>query len=422
MTTMFGSSTLGGSRERITDHMFKLTLNGKPFNSQDLEKAMREAALEQLKEHVHEQLSSIRLPGTGEFPLVQVLGSDLDDVCVQVEGSVELLALVRERISPEELEQYTLIETTPSSRPKVFLSFAWEDHDTARQIAETLQANGVDTWWAEWEIRAGDSLRQKIDEGLGACTHFLVLLTPISISKPWVNQEMDAGLMQKLQAKARFLPVRKDLPHTSLPPLLQGMYSPELRDFDKDLTRLVLDIHEVSRKPAIGPVPAAADRAVNTGYSPAATAIAKLFVERTQHASYLDPNMSPQEIAEATGLSEEDTEDALYELKNFVEYEYGNVTAFTELFATFDKHYKEWDPSQDALRIAADALNDDKFPDAPKAIAERYQWNARRLNPAINYLKSRKLMDVLEALGTHPFIASHLFKNDATRRFVKSRS
>jgi len=100
--------------------------------------------------------------------------------------------------------------------------------------------------------RAGDSLRQRIDEGLGACTHFLVLLTPTSISKPWVNQEMDAGLMQKLQAKARFLPVRKDLPHTSLPPLLQGMYSPELRDFDKDMTRLVLDIHEVSRKPAIG--------------------------------------------------------------------------------------------------------------------------------------------------------------------------
>jgi len=206
MTTTFGSSTLGGSRERTTDHMFKLTLNGKPFNSRDLEKAMREAALEQLKEHVHEQLSSIRLPGTGEFPLVRVLGADLDDVCVQVEGSVELLALVRERISPEELEQYTLIETTPSSRPKVFLSFAWEDHDTARQIAETLQANGVDTWWAEWEIRAGDSLRQRIDEGLGACTHFLVLLTPTSISKPWVNQEMDAGLMQKTPSKGAIPP------------------------------------------------------------------------------------------------------------------------------------------------------------------------------------------------------------------------
>lgn len=402
--------------------MFTLKMDGKPFNSRDFENAIKEAALKKVCEHVHEQLTAIRLPATGEFPVVQVIGSDLGDFTVHVEGSPELLQLVRERISPEDLEKFTLVETTPTSRPKAFLSFAWEDRDVAKQIAEALQASGIETWWADWEIQAGDSLRQKIDKGLSDCTVFLVLLTPTSIVKPWVNQEMDAGLMQKLQARARFIPVRKDLPPQSLPPLLQGMFSPELRDFEKDIQQLINDIHNVSRKPPLGPAPASAEPTVDTGYSPAATAIAKLFIERTQHAVYSDPSMSPQQIIDETGLCADDVEDALYELRNLIEYEYGTAAAFTELFATFDKHFQEWDPAQDALRLAADLLNDPAFPNEPPQIAERYQWTPRRLNPAINYLMTRKLIESLEALGTHPWVVAHLYKDDATRRFVKSRT
>lgn len=87
----------------------------------------------------------------------------------------------------------------------------------AQRIAETLQGNGVQTWWAEWEIGAGDSLRQKIDAGLSDCTHFIVLLTPRSIVKPWVNQEMDAGLVLKIQARCRFITLRHMLPAEALP-------------------------------------------------------------------------------------------------------------------------------------------------------------------------------------------------------------
>jgi hypothetical protein len=86
---------------------------------------------------------------------------------------------------------------------------------------------------------AGDSLRQKIDEGLSSCAVFLVLLTPQSINKPWVNQEVDAGLIRKIEERARFIPVRKDLPASALPPLLRGMLSPELADFEKDIRQPV---------------------------------------------------------------------------------------------------------------------------------------------------------------------------------------
>jgi hypothetical protein len=58
------------------------------------------------------------------------------------------------------------------------------------------------------------------------CTHFLALLTPVSIAKPWVNQEMDAGLVKKLDEETRFIAVRSNLPAGALPPLLKGMLSP----------------------------------------------------------------------------------------------------------------------------------------------------------------------------------------------------
>jgi hypothetical protein len=93
------------------------------------------------------------------------------------------------------------------STPKVSLSFAFEDQALAGRIARTLQSNGIDTWWAEWCLGPGDSIRQRIDEGLGNCTYFVVLLTPASVAKPWVAAEMDAGLVAKL-SKGQFIALR----------------------------------------------------------------------------------------------------------------------------------------------------------------------------------------------------------------------
>jgi hypothetical protein len=92
------------------------------------------------------------------------------------------------------------------------------------------------------------------------------------------------------------------------------------------------------------------------------------------------------------------------------------------LFIEFDAHFMPWKPAADALQLAADLLNDDSFPSTPAAIAERYGWEARRLNPAINYLKNRQLAGVRTAIGMRQWAAFHVEKTDATQRFVKSRT
>jgi hypothetical protein len=170
--------------------MIKLEFNGKPFEPRTFEDAIMKQVMEAAAEQLRERIGTIRHPETGEFPTIVVSGTSLDNLMLRVEGSPELLALVNERMgltSDEPLE--SKIVDGDEAPPKVFLSYAWEDRELASVIAERLQANGIDTWWAEWCLSAGDSLRQKIDEGLSDCTHFLVLLTPMALTKPWVNQE-----------------------------------------------------------------------------------------------------------------------------------------------------------------------------------------------------------------------------------------
>ena len=59
---------------------------------------------------------------------------------------------------------------TRSVELRAFICHASEDKDLARRIATDLHRSGIDTFFDEWEISAGDSLRRKIDEGLAACT------------------------------------------------------------------------------------------------------------------------------------------------------------------------------------------------------------------------------------------------------------
>jgi len=315
----------------------------------------------------------------------------------------------------------TLIERTAQDSHKAFLSFGWEDHDLAKRVAEYLQANGIETWWAQWEIRAGDSLRQKIDEGLGVCTDFIVLLSSSSIHKPWVNQEMDAGLVRKIELGARFIPLRSNLPASALPPLFRGMLSPSIDDFDADARSLVNDILGVSRKPELGPLPATVADAPHTGYSPAATALAKAFVESTANASPMQPILSVHSLMRMTELPEEDVIDGLHELGDMVDGQQDSVWAKPELYVQFDKHFKGWDPAADALIVAADLHNGSDADVEPQTLADKHGWEPRRLNAAIAYLTERMLIDSMQLLGMGPWMAVHLRRTDATRRFVKSR-
>ncbi len=403
--------------------MIKFSIGGRTVDPKNMKDAMMAAILENVRAQLREKIGAIRDPETGTFPTVVIRGDTIDNLTLHVEGPDELVALVKQRLGMEEDEEEKQA-MAPVENPKVFLSYTSNDADLAKRIAEALQANGVDVWWDRWCIYPGDSLRQMIDEGISECTHFLALLTPESISKPWVNQEMDAGLVRKLNAACRFLPVRFQLPASSLPPLLSGMHSPEIAA-DEDIAQLINDIYGLTRKPPLGAPPAAVSAAASTktGYSAAANAVARYLAENTKWAVFGDPQIRVPDLADKCGLSIEDTRDALYELSAFLDVTHERVLPKGPLYAEFDGYFMDWDPAKDALILSAAIINDPDFPSSCKEIADRYGWDARRLNPVIYYLLERDLIVDYRASGCQPWAMTRIVgKADKMRRFVKSRS
>jgi hypothetical protein len=394
------------------------------------------ALMDHVRADLQERLGSIRHPVTGEFPTVLVTKLPDGNLNMHIEGSEEVVALVRERLGlPGENEREPTNDSTvaPSqhidnamsaSPPRAFLSFAYEDRALAEAIANLLMENGVNTWWAEWEIRAGDSLRQKIDAGLRDFTHFIALLTPRSIHKPWVQLELDAGLVRKLNEGTQLIALRSELSPQDLPPLLQGLNSPQIDPANLDIKQLVNDIHGVSRKPALGNAPRAIT-ANNVNNSPkmssAAAAVAQLYVEQSPRAWKFQPMLSFEEISAATGLTEEDARDAVHELQGMLTVHHGDaVYPEEELFVQMDRFWKPWNPEDDALSVAAAMVNGAVQGD-PHDIAKHFGWDARRLNPAFAYLANRNLVKALKSLSDGDFVVATMMKTDNTRRFVKSR-
>jgi|ERR1044071_4085002 hypothetical protein len=75
----------------------------------------------------------------------------------------------------------------------VFISHASEDKEAvARPLADKLQRAGLRVWLDEAQLRIGDSLRSKIDEGLAESKFGVVILSPAFFSKAWPQRELDA--------------------------------------------------------------------------------------------------------------------------------------------------------------------------------------------------------------------------------------
>jgi len=97
-----------------------------------------------------------------------------------------------------------------NKQPKAFLSYSHSDREIAERIATTtLRRNGIDVWFDKWEILPGDSLIRKIfEEGLAGADAFIVLLSQESVQSRWLQEELDAALIKRIEGVTRVIPVR----------------------------------------------------------------------------------------------------------------------------------------------------------------------------------------------------------------------
>ena len=76
---------------------------------------------------------------------------------------------------------------------RVFISYSSKDHDFVLLLAEKLRKDLVDVWIADWELKAGDSIVEKINQGLEQSSFLIIIFSEHSIKSDWVLRELNSS-------------------------------------------------------------------------------------------------------------------------------------------------------------------------------------------------------------------------------------
>jgi hypothetical protein len=81
-----------------------------------------------------------------------------------------------------------------------FISYASEDKSGVAQPIYEALAGDYRVWFDEAELKLGDSLRKKIEEGLANCKFGIVVLSPTFFEKKWPEHELNALTARDISA------------------------------------------------------------------------------------------------------------------------------------------------------------------------------------------------------------------------------
>ncbi|HKP87378.1 MAG TPA: TIR domain-containing protein [Blastocatellia bacterium] len=100
-----------------------------------------------------------------------------------------------------------------SESPKydVFISHSSEDKSAVRELAERLKGDGLRVWLDEWEIRPGDLVPLKIEQGLEQSRTLVLIMSASAFASEWVTLERHTALFRDpTNQQRRFIPLRLD--------------------------------------------------------------------------------------------------------------------------------------------------------------------------------------------------------------------
>lgn len=83
----------------------------------------------------------------------------------------------------------------------IFLSHSHADRSFVRRLFSDLESCGVKAWLDEAEIRPGESLIAKIEEGIEEMDYLGVVLSRNSVESEWVLREVRMALTQEIRGK-----------------------------------------------------------------------------------------------------------------------------------------------------------------------------------------------------------------------------
>ncbi|MEN0040067.1 MAG: toll/interleukin-1 receptor domain-containing protein [Pseudomonadota bacterium] len=127
-----------------------------------------------------------------------------------------------------------------------FISHASEDKDFAKPLAKILARLGINIWYDEFELKAGDSLVASIDNGLANSSFGILILSKAFFSKNWTEREYRGLTTLELNGDGVILPIWRDVDRSTV-----ANFSPHLSDKfalqadTADLQSIALSIVEI---------------------------------------------------------------------------------------------------------------------------------------------------------------------------------
>jgi hypothetical protein len=147
-----------------------------------------------------------------------------------------------------------VIATPVPTDPKAFVSHSGQDRQFVDRFVRDLWAVGIKAWYSKWEIKPGDSIPAKIDEGIEDCEFFIIVFSRTSIHAPWVQTELQAAIARKVNGKLRkIIPITIDDCH-DFPPIIDALCREDFANqpYESALKRVLDSIFEVDVRPQLG--------------------------------------------------------------------------------------------------------------------------------------------------------------------------
>jgi len=123
-----------------------------------------------------------------------------------------------------------------------FISHSAKDKPFVRKLASDLVANGVRVWLDEQRILVGDSIPEKIAQGLAESDFFLIVVSQNSVASSWVKKELSNALVHEIERrKVTVLPIKLD--DAQMPDSINDKLYADFRgSYDEGLSKLLQSI------------------------------------------------------------------------------------------------------------------------------------------------------------------------------------
>ncbi|GEM_PF-3984855 len=136
----------------------------------------------------------------------------------------------------------------PQPGPRIFISYSSQDKEFVSQLVLDLNSADLRVWIDEKEIDAGDSIAQRISEGLSSCDLFFIVLSPSAVKSNWVQRELETAIVREIDDRDVLI-IPLIIATCEIPPLLRPKRYADFRtSYSSGMTQLFDAINELLDK------------------------------------------------------------------------------------------------------------------------------------------------------------------------------